>query len=144
MGCGDGKYTKYFNESNIKTDGYDGNPYTPSITNGFGKVLDLSKPHIFTPRYDWVLSLEVGEHLPKEFESIFIDNLVNNCTFGIILSWAIIGQDGWGHVNCQNNDYIKERFYEKGMRNIDELERQFRADAQISWFKNTLMVFEKT
>ena len=143
LGCGDGKYTSFFNENGINTHGFDGNPYTPSITKGVCEVLDLSKPHLFDPPYDWVLSLEVGEHIPKEFESIFIDNLVNNCKFGIILSWAIVGQHGTGHVNCQNNEYVKEKIQKKGFRNIEQLEIQFRADAQISWFKNTIMVFRK-
>lgn len=143
LGCGDGKYTSFFNENGINTHGFDGNPYTPKITNGVCRVLDLSEPHLFDPPYDWVLSLEVGEHIPKEFESIFIDNLVNNCKFGIILSWAIVGQHGTGHVNCQNNEYVKEKIQKKGFRNIEQLEIQFRADAQISWFKNTIMVFRK-
>jgi hypothetical protein len=86
----------------------------------------------------------VGEHIPKEFETIFIDNLIDNCTFGIILSWAVVGQGGTGHVNCQNNDYVKGKFYERGLKDAEELETQFRADAQISWFKNTIMVFRKT
>lgn len=141
LGCGDGRYAKYFNANNIETHGYDGNPHTPSITDGFGKVLDLSKPHIFRSRYDWVLSLEVGEHIPKEFETIFIDNLVNNCKFGVILSWAVLGQVGTGHVNCQNNNYVRERFQERGLKQIEELEAHFRAAAFIPWFKNTIMVF---
>ena len=144
LGCGDGKYTRFFNENNIETQGYDGNPHTPSITDGLCKVLDLSTPHILNPRYDWVLSLEVGEHIPKKFESIYIDNLVNNCKFGLILSWAVVGQAGTGHVNCQNNDYVVERLHETGLKHVEELGAQFRADAQISWFKNTIMVFRKT
>ena len=144
LGCGDGKYTKFFIENGIKTQGYDGNPYTPLITEGLCKVLDLSEPHMFNPRYDWVLSLEVGEHIPKKFESIYIDNLVNNCEFGLILSWAVVGQAGTGHVNCQNNDYVVERFRERGLKHVKGLGAQFRADAQISWFKNTIMVFRKT
>ena len=38
------------------------------------------------------MSLEVGEHLPQEFENIFIHNLHNNNKSGILLSWAIKGQ----------------------------------------------------
>ena len=45
------------------------------------------------------MSLEVGEHLPKEFEDIFINNLDNNNNYGIVLSWAIKGQGGYGHYN---------------------------------------------
>ena len=60
------------------------------------------------------MSLEVGEHIPKEYEDIFINNLHNNNNKGIILSWAILGQGGFGHVNEQNNDYIKSKMSNLG------------------------------
>ncbi len=39
-------------------------------------------------KYDWIISLEVAEHIPAQFESIYIDNLVKHAKEGIILSWA--------------------------------------------------------
>ena len=106
-------------------------------------VLDLSKPHKFDEPYDWIMSLEVGEHLPKEFEDVFIENLHNNNKKGIVLSWAIIGQGGRGHINEQNNDYIKEKIMKLGYTNDVEAEQKMRAAASLGWFKNTLMVFRK-
>jgi cyclopropane fatty-acyl-phospholipid synthase-like methyltransferase len=143
LGCGDGNYVKILKESGINADGFDGNPSTPEYTNNLCGVLDLSIPHQFTEKYDWVMSLEVGEHLPKKFEDIFINNLHNNNKRGIILSWAVKGQGGHGHFNEQNNDYIKSKICDLGYTNDIENEIKMRQIASIPWFKNTIMVFRK-
>jgi hypothetical protein len=57
---------------------------------GFVTHLDLSKP-VYLPPKDWVLSLEVGEHIPATFEKVFIENLHRHNKKGIILSWAVEG-----------------------------------------------------
>jgi 2-polyprenyl-3-methyl-5-hydroxy-6-metoxy-1,4-benzoquinol methylase len=97
FGCGMGNYVKTLKLNNINAIGFDGNPNTPQLTNNLCGVLDLSAPKHFDEAFDWVLSLEVGEHLPEQFEDIFIQNLHNNNKYGIVLSWAIEGQGGHGH-----------------------------------------------
>ncbi|MEX0596586.1 MAG: hypothetical protein WD512_08800, partial [Candidatus Paceibacterota bacterium] len=104
LGCGMGDYVKTFQKNNINAIGFDGNPNTPELTHNLCQVLDLSLAHKFDEPFDWILSLEVGEHLPKKFEDIFIQNLHNNNKYGMILSWAVKGQGGHGHFNEQNND----------------------------------------
>ncbi len=143
LGAGMGDYVKNFKNNNLNASCYDGNPNTPQLTNNLCKVLDLSKPHIFHKNYDWIMSLEVGEHLPKEFEDVFINNLHNNNNKGIVLSWAIIGQGGRGHINEQDNDYIKNKIMKLGYTNDIEAENKMREAASLDWFKNTLMVFRK-
>lgn len=142
FGCGHGKYTLLL-EQEINTDGFDGNPNTKTLTNGLCSVLDLSQPIQLEKKYDWILSLEVGEHIPKELENNFISNLDNNNTKGIILSWAIPGQGGHGHYNEQSNDYIKNRFLKLGYINDLEAEKFLRDNSNHWWFKNTIMVFKR-
>ena len=53
------RFTK--GSSNIKNAGfdavgYDGNPYTPELTEGFGKVLDLTRRYDLEKKFDWVQS----------------------------------------------------------------------------------------
>jgi len=144
FGCGMGDYVKAIINENIICEAYDGNPNTEQLTNGIGKVLDLSKKFNLDKKFDCVLSFEVGEHIPKEYEQIFIDNLCNHSEEFIILSWAIIGQDGDGHVNCQNNDYIiselaKRKFQYEPTASI-ELRNSV---SNAKWFKNTIMIFKK-
>jgi cyclopropane fatty-acyl-phospholipid synthase-like methyltransferase len=143
FGCGMGDYVKVFQEHGINAIGFDGNPNTPELTNNLCKVLDLSVPIQFNEPFDWVMSLEVGEHLPAEFENIFINNLHNNNKYGIVLTWAVKGQGGHGHFNEQNNDYIKSKVCELGYTNDIEAEEMLRASSTLFWFKNTIMVFRK-
>ncbi|XP_023347546.1 uncharacterized protein LOC111716340 [Eurytemora carolleeae] len=56
--------------------------------------------------FDWVVSIEVGEHIPAEYMMIYIDNLIRLSKYGIIISWAVVGQDGHGHVNTRSNEDV--------------------------------------
>ena len=94
-------------------------------------------------QYDWVMSLEVGEHLPQQFERTFIDNLQRHNTKGIILSWALDGQGGHGHFNERPISYIKNLFAQDGYINDIHSETMLRASATLWWFKNTIMVFRR-
>lgn len=142
LGCGHGEYTRYLKNKQINCSGFDGNPYTNNITNGLCSVLKLNEP-INLPRVDCVICLEVGEHVPKQFEDVVINNIVNTTNNLIILSWAIEGQLGEGHVNCRNNDYIKNKISNFGFKNLIEEENLLREKSKLSWFKNTIMVFKK-
>ena len=142
LGCGSGSYTKYLRDNEIACDCYDGNPHTEDMTNGLCKCLDISKK-INIKTYDWVMALEVGEHIPKEYEDDFIYNLHTHNKKGIVVTWAVKGQGGIGHVNCQNNDYIKKIFANLGYSNDIKTETELRAVSQVQWFKNTIMIFKK-
>jgi cyclopropane fatty-acyl-phospholipid synthase-like methyltransferase len=142
LGCGHGMYTKHINDNDIQCSGYDGNPFTRELTGNLCDVLDLSKTFIL-PKKEYVLSLEVGEHIPKEYEENFINNLHQHNERGIILSWAVVGQGGDGHINCQNNEYIREKFFDLGYKS-DLLEEMYlREKSQFDWFKKTIMVFKR-
>lgn len=144
LGCGAGFYTDKLNSNGIQCFGYDGNLDTYEITKGTCSVLALEQPFRFPELFDWILSLEVGEHIPREYESNFIDNLCSNSSKGIILSWAVENQGGDGHVNCRNNDYIQSLLEAQGYSRDLNSEDKLRNAATRSWFKNTIMVFRKS
>ncbi|MCI5051974.1 MAG: class I SAM-dependent methyltransferase [Simkaniaceae bacterium] len=141
FGCGDGHYVNYWLKQGFDAIGYDGNPVTEEISGGTCHVLDLSKPFNLGKKFDWVISLEVGEHLPKQFERIYIDNLIRHVDKGLILTWAIKGQGGVGHFNEQNNDYIKNIFKKKGWTNDIVTEKKLRSNVSALWFRESIMVF---
>jgi hypothetical protein len=143
FGCGPGFYLKNIKDIVDYFEGYDGNPNTPLLTDGLCSVLDLSKDFDLNKKFDCVLSLEVGEHIPKDFESIFLDNITKHSSNLVILSWAIVGQGGDGHVNCQNNDYIISEMYKRGFSYDEDLSKNVRSKNVVFWFKNTFMVFKK-
>jgi hypothetical protein len=143
FGCGNGAYTNYLDSRRISCIGYDGNPQTPTMGGKLCSVLDLSIPVYLNPKPDWILSLEVGEHIPREREGVFLQNLVNNSIDGVVLSWAVPGQTGDGHVNERPNNYIKSWFARVGWENDMVVEEILREDSTLPWFKNTLMVFRR-
>ena len=144
FGCGDGSYSKHFAKQGFTVSCFDGNPAVSVMTDGRCKELDLSKRFNLAKTFDWVMSLEVGEHIPHEFETVFLDNLHRHNTHGIVLSWSLKGQSGKAHVNNQNNEYIKSKMSDLGYWSDVMAETKLRRSIKnLWWFRNTLMVFRK-
>ncbi len=146
FGCGDAKYLhnlKNNNTTQVDLKGYDGNPFTEKLTDGIGETMDLTSPIQFANQYQWAISFEVGEHIPKPLEKTFIDNLCNAPTEGIIISWAIEGQPGEGHINCRNNDYVIEQLYSRKFLCDLIVSSYLRSAVELWWFKTNLLVFYK-
>jgi 2-polyprenyl-3-methyl-5-hydroxy-6-metoxy-1,4-benzoquinol methylase len=110
IGCGPGKYVDYLVSQGIFSIGVDGT--------SFGKQLqhDLTQgfPDDFITGTHAILCLEVAEHIPAEFENIFLSNLVKFSSGLIVLSWAIPEQGGFGHVNERSNPYVIRKMAEYG------------------------------
>jgi hypothetical protein len=143
FGCGLGKYVQWLRAQGFDCDGFDGNPNTNALTDGACRSLNLAEPVQLKKKYDAVISLEVGEHVPKKYETVFLDNLTRHAKETIVLSWAIPGQEGDGHVNCRSNTYIIYQLWKKGFRFRPYQTILLRANSSIPWFKNTLMVFSR-
>lgn len=141
FGCGLGDYVSFLNENGIKSDGYDGNPFTTEI-NPKCKVIDLSKQNLIQ-KYSWVISFEVGEHIPKEYEDAFINNLHVNNKEGVIITWALEGIPGFGHVNCRDWKYIRDKFINLGYTLDEENTNKLRNLCDLSWLSWSLMVLRK-
>ena len=147
LGCGPGWYAPCF--KNHRYLGYDGNPHTLKLAGKYKDdkhrffVADLSKPLSVSTKADMVISLEVGEHIPAEFEDVFFDNIFKFDPKVILLSWAVPGQGGHGHVNCRRNEYIIEKMKNFEYVFLKTATKELREAASLSWFKNTLMMFTK-
>ncbi|XP_064114145.1 uncharacterized protein LOC135220693 [Macrobrachium nipponense] len=122
-------------------EGFDSAFNIEQLSGGKIHTTDLSVPLKLDRKYDWVLSLEVGEHIPQEKEQTFIDNLVQHTCKGVVLSWAVVGQGGYNHVNTRNNDYIQQQMEKRGLALDTEASQNLRKKVSVSWFKNTLMVY---
>jgi len=143
LGCGNGSYVKALGENHIHAEGYDGNPNTLEMTQGNCQVLNLTREAFLSGQKQLVISLEVGEHINKIYEGVFFDNLVRHTWDLLIVSWAVPGQGGHGHVNERSNYYIRAQMMKRGMVFNHTLTQQLRDDVDFSWFKNSLMVFNK-
>ncbi|CAD7968765.1 unnamed protein product [Amoebophrya sp. A25] len=125
----------------LQAGGVDGNPDTVELSQGRCAVADLSKRLELGFAYDAVLSLEVAEHIPYEFEAVFVENLVRHASHLLILSWG--DQPGHGHFNNKGTEEVVALFEDKGFA-LDETDTQFlREQASFPWFKQTLHVFRR-
>lgn len=142
LGCGcEALYVKYLRQNNVECDGIDG--YKNITKNQFCSCFSLEKVLYLSKVYDYVLSLEVGEHIPEEFEDVFINNIHRLNMKGVVISCGIEGQIGEGHVNCKNNDYIKRKFLNLGYKIDLQNEIYLRNLCTLKWLKESLMVFRK-
>lgn len=142
LGCGSGYYVRYLADLGFPVKGFDANPNTPQMSGGLCEIADLSHP-VWLGMWDWAYSLEVGEHIPPEYEQAFIDNIHIHNLRGAIVSWAVPGQTGIGHVNERPNEYIISEFTRRGYEYNAGESAWLRIAASLPWFKHTIMVFER-
>lgn len=152
FGCGEAKYLK-----NLKDNGFTNlHGFEGEVRKGspeFVDSWDLTNPIKNYKNYDFLknnayntICLEVGEHIPKEFESIFLENITSLTTNKLILSWAVIGQGGDGHVNCMNNDEVILKMDKLGFNFLENDSIDARNSISMRtapWFFNTIMIFKK-
>lgn len=91
-----------------------------------------------------VISLEVGEHIPAHLSDAYLDNLTS---FGgdIIMSWAIPGQAGVGHINNRSNEWVINQMARRHYAINAGKTKQLRTaviGCHCDWFLNTLLYFE--
>lgn len=143
FGAGDGFYSGYLQDLGFRVMPIEGNRST-AVNASNVMQWDLTKP-LGLCFYHNSICLEVGEHIPAEFEQVFIDNIANNTKGKLVLSWAIPDQEGYFHVNCKPNEWVIEQFENKGFNFLPEATESARAviEERRKYFRQTLMVFEK-
>ena len=63
---------------------------------------------------EWVMSIEMAEHVPRSLEAAVVANLHWLNTKGIVLTWALPGQPGSGHINGRSNRYVHSLLHQLG------------------------------
>jgi len=154
IGAGIGQYGHWLqlNASNdwIEWRGYDGAENVEEFTNGYVQWLDVTNPLFDTIsndfRADWVMSLEVGEHIPPESTASMLNLLDKHSKHGIILSWGIPGQGGHSHINLKTNDEVVALMKQQGFMQdgwCQEFQAHGRKYADYPWFWGSFMVFRR-
>lgn len=88
--------------------------------------------------------------LPPEKRADFLDNYLNNVCNAcakdgkVVLSWAIPGQDGHGHVSNRSNVWVINEMEKRGFTLLAEDTLSVRSviEERLSYFRNTLMIFK--
>ena len=145
LGCGRGAYCRILKGCVWPVlVGFEGTPIFISL-GVYDKIMTLYliKRRWVAINYDFVLCLEIGEHIPKKYEQVFIDNVCEFVSKDLVLSWGIPGQGGTGHFNEQPNEYIVAEFEKRGLKFDKKKSQVLRDISTKGWFKNTIMVFER-
>jgi hypothetical protein len=144
FGCGMGTYLKNLHENNFeKLMGLEGDPVKTDYdfeikSQNLAEDFDLNLKGV-------VISLEVGEHIPKQYQDVFLNNIEKHCDNILIMSWAVRGQGGVGHFNEMNNDEIIPEIEKRGFMLLNEETENARQSIKSDcfYFQNTLLVFKK-
>ena len=139
LGCGPGRYVFELSRHGHAALGYDGNPQSPFVQDRTCAVADLTSD-LFYFSADWMLFLEVGEHIPAKHEPA-IWNHLGHARQGVILSWATPGQSGHGHVNCREPEYIGQKMADLGFVEGDAA--RLRVASALEWFRRNLRIFTR-
>lgn len=138
-----GYYRRAFKNETAEYDGFDGNPFVEYISQGTVKFFDLTIPMHFPNKYDVTVSLEVIEHIPKQFESIVVRNLAESTKDILIISWAKLGQGGLAHVNCQPREHVLQTFDNLGFSMDKNASESLRKSATYQWHSDNILLFRK-
>lgn len=137
VGAGFGQLGRTWRKMNISNryTAYDGGAH--NISDVHIKYVDLSIPWPLVVG-DFVISTEVGEHIPREKEMEYIYNLHTHNKKGVIISWAGLNQGGYGHVNTHSMQYVINIFNELGYNR-----RQNSLTHKLSEYNGNILVFDR-
>ncbi|KAK7461566.1 hypothetical protein BaRGS_00038683 [Batillaria attramentaria] len=145
FGDGPGMYKEIHDRRRLMASyhAYDGSPYIENVTNNMVKFMDLTIPQYGLPLYDWVVCLEVAEHIPHKYQDVFLDNIARHARSGIIMSWAPPGQGGLNHINEQSREEVQ-----RIMKNIDfaldlNSTKVLRDASSVNWLKRNVKVYRR-
>ncbi|KAL3864850.1 hypothetical protein ACJMK2_006500 [Sinanodonta woodiana] len=143
FGDGPGTYKELLENSGkrITYDAYDGAPFCNDTSQGNVKFMDLTLYQYGLPLYDWVISLEVAEHIPSEFENVYINNINRHAREGVVLSWAVLGQGGYAHINNRPFEYVVEIMKKNGLHHDPKKSEVLKNAAKLKWLKDNVNVY---
>lgn len=147
LGCGLGDYLRLLKDLGFQDlTGVEGEDHEQFQYEENVFLHDLTQP-LDLGKQGNVICLEVAEHIPAEYTDQFLDNVFGHVADGgkLILSWAVPGQAGYGHVNCKHNIWVIEEMQRLGFSLLVNETFQARSviEQYCNWFCNTLLIFTK-
>jgi len=157
IGAGSGQYGAFFAERRALGEAapsytaFDGADGVEEYTSRYGKPGSLvryanlcnasSLAHV--PPSDWVMSLEVGEHLPERCLSAYIHLLHSMNREGIVLSWAHPGQGGTCHISNRAKRDVVALWTFFGYEEDREEVVRMRKMSTMPWLRENIFVLRR-
>ena len=92
-------------------------------------------------QYDWIIALEVAEHIPEKYEAVYFNNILRHAAKGIILSWAVPGQGGLSHINNKPIEYFTKVLSINGFKRDAEKTMKLEKSARLSRIKSNINIY---
>lgn len=144
VGCGEGHCLKYFKSLGVeKILGIDGtravfqhSPVPEDIM-----IVDFYKGQ-FTPTdvFDLCWSCEFLEHVHEEYMANYFSIFLKSKY--VAMTHAVVGQGGYHHVNCKNEDYWIPLFLNNNFTYLENESHQLRNVSTTKYIKNTVKLFK--
>jgi SAM-dependent methyltransferase len=147
VGCGQGAWLSVFKKHGMtRILGLDG-AYVSANSLLIGhdefRAVDLSRPPESAGKFDLVVSLEVGEHIPSASAQAYVTFLASLAPIALF-SAAIPFQDGTHHVNEQWPDYWAALFAERGYMPVDAVRPAFWNNEKVApWYRQNMLIYVK-
>lgn len=154
IGCGSGMIVEYFACKGIPILGIDGSPaaqeyWMPSLRQHclITDIRHKPKRGLLAP-YECVVSIEVAEHIEKEYAETFLDWITQGKK--LFMTAAPPKQPGTHHVNCQPPIYWQNKLAQRGFQYLPEETHAWKKAAaaipdsrKCWWVPQNAMIFTK-
>ena len=146
FGAGGGHYASFLNSTGLfSVWAFDGTRGIDQITQGRVSYLDLTESHSNLRNdgslFEWIYSIEVAEHIPRDALGVYLSNVRSNVRTGLIISWATTSL-GIGHVShmplSESRKLIEST---TGMKFSENLSNALREWSTIDYIKSTVSVY---
>jgi len=142
FGAGGGQYCTWLNETGlVQAYAFDGTDGVAEITGGAVQQINLVSGVQLWRNFDWVMCLEVAEHIPKQYAHALLQNLKRHSIKGLVMSWS----DDWegiGHVNCiPRDEFVSLVQAETGFSVDFKATEMVRQTCEIDYIARTIAVF---
>lgn len=142
FGAFKGLYSSWLNDTGlVQAFAYDGIAGVSELTDGQVQELQLGEEVHLGRRFDWILSFEVGEHLPKELQDTFVANIRRHALRGAVISWATPDFPSVHHPNTMMEEESTKLIERHGFRQDKALTAKLRSTAALSWLQQTAAVY---
>lgn len=146
LGCGKAEYVAHLQQRDFQAIGFEGTRDIASVAVTASVIEQDITERIENnfPRGS-VLCLEVMEHILADDHGAVLDNIDQLCDDVLILSWAIEGQPGHGHVACRNASFVIPFMLDRGYhyQARDSVDARAAGGHDRSWYHDTVYVFRR-
>lgn|GEM_PF-834754 len=146
VGCGEGHAAAFFRDHGCDVLGVDGSVLAErdSVIPGLHQRHDFTVgPFVPPGSWDLAWSCEFVEHVEERFSHNFLATFACARKY-VLMTFAPPGQQGWHHVNCQNQDYWVEKMHRLGFALDKDLTQQAREATRDGHFKSKGLVFVRS